>query len=57
MTGQTHYAIRGGIAGRERLRMLARTLHASTSALFDRLGVGAGLALPGCRLRRRRRDV
>jgi ubiquinone/menaquinone biosynthesis C-methylase UbiE len=43
MTSQTHYAIRGGIEGRERLRVLARTLHSSTSALFDRLGVGAGL--------------
>jgi ubiquinone/menaquinone biosynthesis C-methylase UbiE len=43
MTSQTHYAIRGGIAGRERLRMLARTMHASTSALFERVGVGAGL--------------
>jgi SAM-dependent methyltransferase len=43
MTVTPHYAIRGGIAGRERLRILARTLHASTSALFDRLGVGAGL--------------
>jgi SAM-dependent methyltransferase len=43
MTTKTEYAIRGGIAGRERLRILARTLHADTSALFDRLGVGAGL--------------
>jgi SAM-dependent methyltransferase len=44
MTVTSHYAIRGGIAGRERLRILARTLHGGTSALFDRLGVGAGLA-------------
>jgi SAM-dependent methyltransferase len=44
MTAIPHYAIRGGIEGRERLRILARTLHASTSALFDRLGVGMGLA-------------
>jgi SAM-dependent methyltransferase len=43
MTTKIEYAIRGGVAGRERLRILARTLHAGTSALFDRLGVGAGL--------------
>src|SRR3954447_25743934 len=43
MTASAEYAIRGGVAGRERLRILARTLHPSTSALFDRLGVGAGL--------------
>src|SRR5215213_7252176 len=43
MATTTEYAIRGGLAGRERLRILSRTLHASTSALFDRLGVGAGL--------------
>src|SRR5215213_1066923 len=43
MTAKIEYVIRGGIAGRERLRILARTLHAGTSALFDRLGVGAGL--------------
>lgn len=38
-----HYAIRGGIEGRDRLRILARAHQASTSALFDRLQVGAGL--------------
>src|SRR3954452_18358246 len=43
MTASAEYAIRGGVAGRERLRILARTLHPSTSALFDRLGIGAGL--------------
>src|SRR5215216_2084494 len=43
MATTSEYAIRGGLAGRERLRILARTLHAGTSALFDRLGVGAGL--------------
>src|SRR3954452_8590972 len=43
MTATVEYAIRGGVAGRERLRILARPLHASTSALFDRLGVGAGM--------------
>jgi SAM-dependent methyltransferase len=43
MNTTSEYVIRGGVAGRERLRILARTLHAGTSALFDRLGVGAGL--------------
>jgi SAM-dependent methyltransferase len=43
MTPSAEYAIRGGAAGRERLRILARTLHTGTSALFDRLGVGAGM--------------
>lgn len=37
------YAISGGAAGRERLRVLAGTLHQTTGALFDRLGFGAGL--------------
>jgi SAM-dependent methyltransferase len=43
MTTTIDYAIRGGTAGRERLRILARTLNAGTGALFERLGVGAGL--------------
>ncbi|HXG66143.1 MAG TPA: methyltransferase domain-containing protein [Blastocatellia bacterium] len=34
-----HYVIRGGIAGRERLRILSRVMRASTTSLFDRLGV------------------
>jgi 2-polyprenyl-3-methyl-5-hydroxy-6-metoxy-1,4-benzoquinol methylase len=38
-----HYVIRGGIQGRERLRVLARVMHASTDSLFERLGVGDGL--------------
>lgn len=42
MTDSTHYAIRGGIEGRERLRVLARVMHASTSSLFDRVGVHDG---------------
>ena len=32
-----HYAIRGGLQGRERLRLLARVMHASTASLLDRL--------------------
>jgi ubiquinone/menaquinone biosynthesis C-methylase UbiE len=43
MTIKTHYAIRGGVEGRERLRVLARTLQPSTDALFERLSVGPGL--------------
>ncbi len=42
-TRKLEYAIRGGLAGRERLRVLARTLDPSTSALFDRLAVRTGL--------------
>ena len=38
-----HYVIRGGVEGRERLRVLARVMHASTDSLFERLGVGDGL--------------
>src|SRR5215472_15438992 len=36
------YAICGGAAGRERLRMLSRVMHASTTSLFDRFGINAG---------------
>ncbi|MCW5890756.1 MAG: class I SAM-dependent methyltransferase [bacterium] len=38
-----HYAIRGGVEGRERLRILARVMHASSMSLFDRLGLRDGL--------------
>jgi SAM-dependent methyltransferase len=37
-----HYVIRGGIEGRERLRIIGRVLHATTSALFDRVGLADG---------------
>lgn len=43
MTDDGHYAIRGGIEGRRRLKVLARVLRPSTVALFDRLGIGEGL--------------
>jgi SAM-dependent methyltransferase len=39
-----HYVIRGGVEGRERLRILARVMHESSSALFDRVGVRGGFA-------------
>ena len=42
MADTSHYAIRGGLEGRERLRVLARIMHPSTSGLFDRLGVANG---------------
>ena len=38
-----HYLIRGGIAGRERLRVLARVMRPATLALLERAGVTAGL--------------
>ncbi len=43
MSEITHYAIRGGTHGRERLRILSRVLLASTSSLFDRLEIGPGM--------------
>jgi SAM-dependent methyltransferase len=43
MTEASHYAIRGGVEGRERLRILARVMHASTTSLLDRLGIEEGL--------------
>ena len=43
MSDCADYVIRGGAQGRERLRILARVLHSSTAALFERLGVGDGM--------------
>jgi SAM-dependent methyltransferase len=39
-----HYVIRGGIEGRERLRIVSRVMHASTTSLLDRLDLRDGLA-------------
>ncbi|HTV34260.1 MAG TPA: methyltransferase domain-containing protein [Methylocella sp.] len=39
MEQSTDYIIRGGAEGRERLRILARIMSASTASLFDRLAV------------------
>lgn len=39
-----HYVIRGGVQGRERLRMLARIMQPTTQALLERVGVEAGMA-------------
>jgi ubiquinone/menaquinone biosynthesis C-methylase UbiE len=44
MADSKHYAIQGGIEGRERLRILARVMRASPTVLFDRLGLSDGLA-------------
>jgi ubiquinone/menaquinone biosynthesis C-methylase UbiE len=44
MADSSHYVIRGGLEGRERLRVLSRVMHATTSSLFDRLGLRDGLA-------------
>jgi SAM-dependent methyltransferase len=38
------YVIRGGLAGRERMRLVARVMQPSTLALFDRVGVRPGMA-------------
>jgi SAM-dependent methyltransferase len=43
MPQSSHYVIRGGIEGRERLRILSRVMRASTASLLDRLGLGPGL--------------
>jgi ubiquinone/menaquinone biosynthesis C-methylase UbiE len=40
----SHYAISGGVSGRERLRVLARTMQPTTTALFDRLQIAPGLS-------------
>ena len=38
-----HYVIRGGSKGHERLKVLARVMHPTTAALFDRVGISTGL--------------
>jgi SAM-dependent methyltransferase len=43
MTNPQSYAIRGGIEGRERLRILSRVMHESSSSLLDRLELRDGL--------------
>ena len=39
-----HYLIRGGIEGRERLRVLGRVMRPNTVPLLERAGVTAGMA-------------
>ena len=43
MASALRYAIRGGAAGRERLRVLARVLQPYTDAFFSQIGIGAGM--------------
>src|SRR5262245_31410556 len=38
------YVIRGGVEGRERLRILARVMQPTTRALLERAGIAAGMA-------------
>jgi SAM-dependent methyltransferase len=40
---RSHYIIRGGVAGRERLRVLARVMRPTTLTLFDRVGIKPGM--------------
>jgi SAM-dependent methyltransferase len=43
MADSTHYVIRGGLQGRERLRVIGRVMRPSTLSLFDRFGLVDGL--------------
>jgi SAM-dependent methyltransferase len=38
-----HYVIRGGVEGRERLRLISRLLQAGTAALCERAGIADGM--------------
>jgi len=38
-----HYLIRGGLEGRERLRVLGRVMRPTTLPLLERAGVSAGM--------------
>ena len=44
MSDSKRYVIRGGIEGRERLRIVARVMRDTTVSLFERLGLRAGLS-------------
>lgn len=43
MDDDHHYLIRGGLEGRERLRVLGRVMRPTTMALLERAGVSAGM--------------
>jgi SAM-dependent methyltransferase len=43
MPDPNSYVIRGGIDGRERLKLLSRIMHPSTAELFDRAGISPGI--------------
>jgi SAM-dependent methyltransferase len=42
MSGLSHYVIRGGLPGRERLRFIASVLQPGTDALLSRAGISSG---------------
>jgi SAM-dependent methyltransferase len=44
VSGGDRYIIRGGLEGRERLRVLARAMYPTTAALFDRVGIAPGMS-------------
>jgi hypothetical protein len=44
MADKTHYIIRGGVEGRERLRVLARVMRPATVSLLHRAGIRPGMA-------------
>lgn len=41
--GHSHYVIRGGVEGRERLRILARVMRPTTRSLLERVGLQPGM--------------
>ena len=43
MASSSHYVIRGGLEGRERLRVLARVMHPESATLLDRCALADGL--------------
>ena len=43
MTDLKHYAIRGGVEGHERLKVLSRVMHGSTCAVLDHVGIAEGM--------------
>lgn len=43
MTSLKHYALRGGVEGHERLKVLSRVMHASTCAVLDQIGISEGM--------------
>jgi SAM-dependent methyltransferase len=40
----SHYVLRGGVAGRERLRILSRVMWPATHSLLQRVGISPGMA-------------
>jgi hypothetical protein len=42
--GNTRYIMRGGIAGRERLRILSRVMQPTSRSLLERVDLGPGMS-------------